>query len=50
MATWYPPEQREGDQRDIDMHAGHETATEPVKDQPGEQIDWDAHKRFMRGL
>lgn len=36
-------------QQAVDMHAGNEQQPEPVR-QPTEQIDWEKHRQFMRGL
>lgn len=65
MGSWYPPEQEEQGQfntKDADMHAGNDMYGNEVyrlgglgEDQeqtpdPADQIDWEAHERFMRGL
>jgi len=36
-------------QQAVDMHAGNEQQPVPVE-QPTEQIDWEKHRQFMRGL
>lgn len=35
--------------KNADMHAGNDKQSEPER-QPTEQIDWEKHRQFMRGL
>ena len=52
MAVYLPPDEVKKHQaltQHADMHAGNDKQAEPVE-QPTEQIDWERHRQFMRGL
>lgn len=61
MAVWVPPTREEAERRlqqYADMHAGNQRPKEVAdreqkyvaEKEAIESIDWEAHRRFMRGM